>query len=82
MKKRTSDNKKPRVNRKAIKRCPHCDSYFAPPVVIWRSVTARWWEPRYNLECQLCYWNSAKAYTPRGAIRKWNRDRERARRKA
>lgn len=30
-------------------------------------------EPKYFLECKACHWCSPKAYTVRGAIKKWNR---------
>ena len=59
-----------------IKRCPHCDSYFYPPE-IWKSVTRSWWEPRFNLYCPSCHWCGERAFTRRGAIRKWNNDVER-----
>lgn len=59
-----------------VKRCPHCNTYFGTPI-LWRDVMAGWWKKRYNMECPVCHWNSAKAFTQRGAIAKWNDDTER-----
>lgn len=59
-----------------VKRCPHCDTYFGRPEV-WKSLTARWWERKYNLFCPVCHWCGPKAFTRRGAISRWNDDSER-----
>lgn len=61
---------------KHVKRCPHCGTYFGG-ATLWETWAAHWWQRKYNLECNYCKWNSKKARTKRGAIRKWNRDKER-----
>ena len=61
---------------KKLKRCPFCNTYFGGKT-LWHSVTARWWERKYNIECNYCKWNGEKARTKRGAVRKWNRDKGR-----
>lgn len=61
-----------------IKRCPHCDTYFGKPE-LWHNITARFFEPKYNLYCPNCHWTGRKAYTRRGAVAKWNDDTERFR---
>ena len=66
------------VPGKIIKRCPHCNTYFGG-IEIWKSATARWFEPKWNLYCANCHWCGGKAYTRRGAIRVWNDDIERMR---
>lgn len=58
------------------KRCPSCNTYFGS-INICRSMLVYWWERKYFLECNYCKWTGKRAWTKRGAVRKWNRDKER-----
>lgn len=56
------------------KPCPTCKS-----VSIWLchvDVGHLPFEPRFHVECKECSYCAPKAYTVRGAIKKWNRRAE------
>lgn len=50
--------------------CPYCGNVTG--VWVLRSCCTKFWK-RYEVQCVLCGCCAKKAFTKRGAIKKWNR---------
>ena len=58
-----------------MKRCPNCDTYFGKPQ-IWMTAYPKT-ALKYEVACPVCDYHGKRAFTMRGAVRKWNHDRKR-----
>lgn len=61
--------------KKKVKPCPACGDKHIYMVHSWPSKRTGW-RSKY-VECRYCHFSGKSAYTKWGAIRKWNRDKNR-----
>ena len=55
--------------------CPYCE--YRAGVWVLRRCCTKFWKKQCWVQCVLCGYCEKKAFTKRGAIKKWNRRRAR-----